>query len=140
MSEDDRRPAAHDAAQVAETLAQVRVAVRQQQALAATVPTHALRLFARLEAVHAAQALAEPVPQSHRGWIGRPVSLVKQIVYSLFTKWYLQPLVQRQNAFNHAVALALQELADRQFELARAQAGEAEAREVPGPDTSAGRA
>ena len=140
MGEDDRRAAAPDLARVAEVLTQVRAAVRQEHAVAATVPADTRHLVTRLKAVQAARVLDEPMPSSHRGWLGRPISVLKRSVYSLFTKWYLQPLIHKQNAFNHAVALALQEIADRQLDLARTVADETEARKAPADDSSVGRA
>lgn len=136
MVDNSRRQAVPNASDVAETLLRVRAAVRQQHALVATIPDDTRQLLARLEEVQALQVLEEPVPHSHRGWFGRPISQVKRAVYRLFTKQYLQPLMHRQNTFNRAVTLALQELAERQVEVAQAMARETVTREVPERDPS----
>lgn len=107
---------------MADVLAQVRAGVRQRQALLATRPEDPRELPASLAQVLATQHLERPVPRSHRRWLGPPIVFAKKAVYHLFMKWYLASLFEQQAAFDRAVAVALQDLFDRQRELTRAMA------------------
>lgn len=120
MSTDHHDQPAPEAGRVAEVLAQLRAGVRQRQALLATVPEETLQLPASLAQVQATQYLERPVPHSHRRWLGPPIVFAKKVVYHLFMKWYLSSLLQQQTDFNRAVAVALQDLFERQRALARA--------------------
>ena len=122
---------APEAAHVAEVLARIRAGVRQRQALLAAVPEETLQLPASLAQVQATQYLERPVPVSHRGWLGLPIVFAKKVVYHLFMKWYLASLLQQQTDFNRAVAVALQDLFERQRALARALAEERSDRHAP---------
>lgn len=121
---EDQRDTAADGARVAEVLAQVRAGVRQRHAVQATGTEAARALHATLEDALARPTLVPPTPQSHRGWLGRPIVALKRVVYHVFLRWYLAPLVEQQNAFNRSVASALRELTARQLELQRALAQE----------------
>jgi hypothetical protein len=128
QSDSEPREAAPESAQVAETLAQVRAAVRREHAATATISADARRLVQRLEAT---RTLAEPVAHSHRAWLGRLVSVTRQTVYRVFTRWYLRPMLEQQNAFNRAVCDALREIVDAQAEPRSAAPGEPVAGERP---------
>ena len=119
MSNEDHPGAAPDEARVAEVLAQVRAGVRQRHAVAATGTETAQSLRVMLEGAVATPLLVPPTPVSHRRWLGRPIVAAKRLVYRFFTRWYLAPLIEQQNAFNRSVAAALRELTARQLELRR---------------------
>ena len=54
--------------------------------------------------------------------MGRPIVAMKRLVYRVFMRWYLAPILEQQNAFNRSVATVLRELTARQLELQRAVA------------------
>ena len=56
--------------------------------------------------------------QSNIPVIGRIIVLVQRVI-RLGLRWYINPIVEQQNAFNDAVARAVTEMEIRQQELAR---------------------
>ena len=114
------------AARVAATLARIRAGVRQRHALLAVPPEEALELPASLAAVEATRRIDPAMPTSHRPIVGTALVLAKKAVYHLFMKWYLRGLLQQQNAFNSAVTAALQDVFERQQQLMRALAEDAD--------------
>lgn len=128
MSNDPPSRQVPDGGRVAEVLAQVRAGVRQRHAVVATGTETARSLRATLEDALSKPTLVPPAPQSHRGWLGRPIVAAKRFVYRVFMRWYVAPLIEQQNAFNCSVAAVLRELTARQLELQRTVA-----EKQPGP-------
>ena len=116
MSETPSDPTAE---RVARTLDQIRAGVRQRQAAIATRPGRTGELPASVARVQLLQTLQEPLCTSHRPLVGPVVVFAKRAFFHLFMKWYLRSVVQQQNDFNRAAAVALQDLVERQRELAR---------------------
>ncbi len=124
---------------VAAVLEQLRAGVRQRQAEATTLGAGAAlgaagageRLgsaaLARLLQLRESEYVREPVPTSPRPGLGRWIVLARKAGYKLFGKWLVRPLLEQQNAFNQAVAAALQELLESEARLRR-QVRELEAR------------
>lgn len=118
--QDPQRPAAPDAARVADALARIRTGVRQRRAWSATRSDDSVNGPLALAQVQAAQRIEQLIPTSHRGVLGIPIVFAKKVVYRLFMQWYLRSLVQQQNAFNRSVTIALQDLYERQRTLTEA--------------------
>ena len=104
---------------VAATIAAIRAEVRRRAGYADgdAVPSHG-----DPSAVDEAAALAEVSAHLPVQWrtpvVGRGIALVKR-AERLALRWYINPIVEQQNAFNAAVVRALASLETRQQELAR---------------------
>ena len=104
---------------VAATLEAVRVAVRKQSGYrsAAEVPaaiaSSPVAEAAELAAVSAHLRVTWDTPV-----IGRAIAMSKRTM-RLALRWYINPIVEQQNAFNDAVVRALVTLEARQEQLAR---------------------
>ena len=55
----------------------------------------------------------EPIPISARPLFGPLIVFTRKVVYHLFLKWYMRPVLQQQNSFNHAASKRIQELLER---------------------------
>ena len=55
----------------------------------------------------------EPVPISARPLFGPLIIFARKAFYRLFLKWYMRPVLQQQNSFNHAASKRIQELLER---------------------------
>jgi hypothetical protein len=117
MSSEDQRHATSDGARVTEVLSEVRASVRQRHAVLATGTERVRPLRVALEDALDKRVLVPPTPQSHRGWLGKPIVAAKRLVYQVFMRWYVAPLIEQQNAFNRSVAEVMRELAGWQREL-----------------------
>jgi len=103
-----------DSARVERALEQIRAGVRQRQAELATIDQELAKLPAALARVHELQYVEEPQSVSHRPVIGRVIVFFKTAFYRGFMKWFMSSVIEQQNAFNRATALALRELFERQ--------------------------
>ncbi len=109
-----------DAQDIAAALDAIRTAVRRNAgyASAAEVPAAGSTSIMASELADLAVVSAHlPVTWS-RPVIGRGVALAKRGT-RLLLRWYINPIVEQQNAFNEAVARAIATLEERQREIER---------------------
>lgn len=123
-SQDDRDRASESngeprQAEVAEILARLKAAVRQRTAERQTIPESAEGLRARLLELKELEALDEPRPVSPRPLAGAAIVFLRKVVYHLFLKWYLRPLVERDNRFRQLSVRLLSELIEERYEVER---------------------
>jgi hypothetical protein len=115
----DRRSTLEEANDVQQTLAELRAAVRREAGyltegdVPAGPTISSVRDAADLASVSAHLPLQSNVPV-----IG-PLIVLVQRVLRLGLRWYINPIVEQQNAFNDAVVRALTELEVRQADIAR---------------------
>lgn len=114
----------HDPIDVAAILAQIRTEVRGAQS-GLTEETAHLALHVDLDELRESVAEVEALRAVSAHWPlqghtlrGRAATFLQRIVRRGL-QWYILPIVQQQNAYNAAVARALQLLLDSQLELAR---------------------
>ena len=55
----------------------------------------------------------EPIPISARPLFGPLIIFARKVVYHLFLKWYMRPVLQQQNRFNQIAGKRIQELLER---------------------------
>ncbi len=101
-------------------LAQLRAEVRARRlARGGAEPTPAtLDLERSLDEIELHRVVSAHWPLKARTLAGKPVVLVNKVVRRLL-RWYINPIVEQQNAYNDAVARALRLLADAYAELAQ---------------------
>jgi hypothetical protein len=115
----ERRSTVNEAEEIERTVEALRAAVRREAGYLTEedVPTgssiSAVRDAADLASVSAHLPLQSRVPV-----IG-PLIVFVQRVLRLGLRWYINPIVEQQNAFNEAVVRALTEIEVRQADLAR---------------------
>jgi len=124
LSEPPESPESPD---VAEVLARLRAGVRQRQAELATVSAATDEARFKLAELTSKELIQEPMAVSPRPVVGRALVFVRKAVFHLFFKWYMRPVLEQQNAFNQTAARLIQDLMQRQEQLAR-QVREMEAR------------
>ncbi len=106
-------------ADVEAIVARLKAAVRQRTAERQTIPEWAEGLRARLLELKELEALDEPRPVSPRPLLGAAVVFMRKAVYHLFLKWYLRPLVERDNRFRQLSVRLLSELIEERYEVER---------------------
>ncbi len=118
---------------VAATLAALRAEVRARRAaLPTTEPTPAARELQRaVEELEYTRVVSAHWPLNGRNPLENAIALINKIVRR-YLRWYINPIVEQQNAFNDAAARAIQllvnenaalraELAELRAELAARQ-------------------
>jgi uncharacterized protein YjcR len=108
-------------------MARLRAGVRQRQAELATVSAATDEARFKLAELTSKELIQEPMAVSPRPVIGRALVFVRKAVFHLFFKWYMRPVLEQQNAFNQTAARLIQDLMQRQEQMAR-QVREMEAR------------
>jgi hypothetical protein len=124
MSEPPESPESPD---VAEVMARLRAGVRQRQAELATVSAATDEARFKLAELTSKELIQEPMAVSPRPVVGRALVFVRKAVFHLFFKWYMRPVLEQQNAFNQTAARLIQDLMQRQEQMA-GQVREMEAR------------
>ncbi len=117
MSDPDPPPP--DDLRVAEVLQRVRSGVRQRRAESATLGASGEGTVNGLLALKQREYVQEPVAFSHRPGLGRLIVLARKVVYKLFLKWLLRPILEQQNGFNQAAARLIEDLVESQERTAR---------------------
>jgi hypothetical protein len=117
MSDPDPPPP--DDLRVAEVLQKVRSGVRQRRAESATLSAGGEGTVNGLLALKQREYVQEPVAFSHRPGLGRLIVLARRVVYKLFLKWLLQPILEQQNGFSQAAAGLIEDLVESQERTAR---------------------
>ena len=107
-----------DDIRVAEVLQQVRSGVRQRRAETATLAGSEKTRGGLLE-LKTREYVREPVPLSHRPSLGRWIVLSRQAFFKLFLKWFVQPVIEQQNAYNQAASRLIEDLVESQERTAR---------------------
>ncbi|MEX2425200.1 MAG: hypothetical protein WD401_00395 [Thermomicrobiaceae bacterium] len=108
----------HESREIQETLAALRAAVRNEGGYLTEeeIPTgpqlSSIRDAADLASVSAHFPLQSTLP------VVGPVIVLAQRIIRLGLRWYINPIVEQQNAFNDSVVRALTELELHQTELA----------------------
>ena len=69
-----------------------------------------IRLGPDLLGLERSAYVQEPIPISPRPLLGTMIVLIRKLVYHLFLKWYVHPVVKQQNSFNYAASRRIQEL------------------------------
>src|SRR4029077_19398518 len=119
MPDPNPLPPPPDDLRVAEVLQKVRSGVRQRRAESATLSAGGEGTVNGLLAPKQREDVEEPVAFSHRPGLGRWIVLVRRMVYKLFLKWLLQPILEQQNGFNQAAAGLIEDLVESQERTAR---------------------
>lgn len=107
-----------DRQRVAEALRRVESAVRQRHAQLATRSVEREAVQAQLLELREAELLREATTSSPRPLIGPLLVWTRKVVYHLFLKWQLRPLLQQQSRFNQAAADLLERSLEAQERLA----------------------
>ncbi|HEX4497557.1 MAG TPA: hypothetical protein VIE43_17925 [Thermoanaerobaculia bacterium] len=115
----DSTPASPDDLRVAEVLQKVRSGVRQRVAESATLGAGGEGTVNGLLALKQREYVQEPVAFSHRPGLGKLIVLARRMVYKLFLKWLLRPILEQQNGFNQAAARLIEDLVESQERTAR---------------------
>jgi hypothetical protein len=115
----DFDPLPPDALRVDEVLQKVRSGVRQRRAESATLGAGGEGTLSGLLALKQREYVQEPVAFSHRPGLGRLIVLARRMVYKLFLKWLLRPILEQQNGFNQAAARLIEDLVESQERTAR---------------------
>lgn len=108
--EEDRR-------RVEEALRRVESAVRQRHAQLATRSVEREAVQAQLFELRESELLREATTTSPRPVIGPLLVWARKVVYHLFVKWQLRPLLQQQSRFNRAAADLLEQSLETQERL-----------------------
>jgi hypothetical protein len=108
-------------------MARLRAGVRQRQAELATVSAATDEARFKLAELTSKELIQEPMAFSPRPVVGRALVFVRKAVFHLFFKWYMRPVLEQQNAFNQTAARLIQDLMQRQEQMA-GQVREMEAR------------
>ena len=113
----------HSAPDVGAILEQVRSAVRQQRMARGVALQGPLERDLRrtLEELELHRVVSAHWPLTSRTLTGRAVALVNKLVRRSL-RWYINPIVDQQNAFNDVAARALRQLADAYADLAERMA------------------
>lgn len=124
---------------IATILEQLRAEVRAQRAAAGTDQLSAVErdLQRSLDEIELHRVVSAHWPLRSRSLAERLINLANKIVRRLL-RWYINPIVEQQNAYNDAVARALRLLADAYLDLredlARPASAGDEGPEPPGGD------
>jgi hypothetical protein len=112
-------PGNSDQREIEETLRELRAAVRTEAGYLTEdeVPTGP-RLSPVRDAAELSSVSAHLPLQSTLPYVGPLVVFVQRVI-RLGLRWYINPIVEQQNAFNDSVVRALTELEMRQSELSR---------------------
>lgn len=97
---------------VARSLDRLRASVRQRQAELTTVTGLSDEIRLRMAELQAGEFVQEPVPVSPRPLLGSLVVWGRKVVYHLFLKWYLRPMLMQVNRFHAAVGAAVRDLVE----------------------------
>ena len=108
-----------EAARVEAVLERVRAGVRQRQAELATL-SGGEEIKLRLLELKTLEYVEEPLAFSPRPVVGPLLVFLRKAVFHLFVKWWVRPVLQRQNRFNQVASQLLYELAGNQARLAEA--------------------
>src|SRR3954452_21155336 len=107
MSDQDSLPP--EDLRVDEVLQKVRSGVRQRRAESATLGAGGEGALNGLLALKQREYVQEPVASSHRPGLGKLIVLARKLVYKLFLKWLLRPILEQQNGFNQAAARLIED-------------------------------
>jgi hypothetical protein len=105
------------AARVEAVLERVRAGVRQRQAELATL-SGGEEVKLRLLELKTLEYVEEPFAVSPRPVVGPLLVFARKAVFHLFVKWWVRPVLQRQNRFNQVASQLLHELVAHQGRLA----------------------
>jgi hypothetical protein len=133
MSHDPTTP------EVAQILEQLRSAIRAQRLAdgSATLSPTERDLRRSLDELELYRVVSAHWPLKARTPLERPIILINKVVRRLL-RWYINPIVEQQNAYNDAVARSLRIMADAYHELAEQsrQANQAPPAAPTAPTTS----
>lgn len=101
-----------------EALRRVESAVRQRHAQLATRSVEREAVQAQLFELRESELLREVTTSSPRPVIGPLLVWARKVVYHLFVKWQLRPLLQQQSRFNRAAADLLEQSLETQERMA----------------------
>jgi hypothetical protein len=96
----------------AEVIARLKSGVRRRLSEVAAAGEASDDLRRRLAHLRAGEYVREPRPFSHRRGLGQTIVLVRRVVYKLFGRWTVRPILEQQNQFNQAAVRLLQDLAE----------------------------
>lgn len=111
-------PPEEDRRRVEEALRRVESAVRQRHAQLATRSVEREAVQAQLLELRETELLREATTTSSRPVLGPLLVWSRKVVYHLFLKWQLRPLLQQQSRFNRAAADLLEQSLETQEKLA----------------------
>jgi len=104
---------------VAAVLEQLEAGVRQRRAELAAQGAVGEQARLTLVELQRHEYLQDPLCVSPRPIVGPLLVLARKVLFKLFLKWYLHPVVQQQNRFNQLARSLLQELFEDQDRLGR---------------------
>src|SRR5947199_6129871 len=111
---DPSTPSVPEDLRVAEVLQKVRSGVRQRRAESTTLAGGGEETRNGLLALKAREYVQEPVALSHRPGLGRLIVFVRKVLYKLFLKWFMRPVLEQQNGYNQAAARLIEDLVEAQ--------------------------